>query len=235
MSDSGTTPHDRTTAGDERPERPPWTWVLVAGVIGLYVLGFTTTALTSKLLKDGRFLELIALSPRYRNYIAGAPRIDFAPYLVVGVLRLLVSDPLYFLIGKYFGDGALRWFENLMGGPEGGGKLITQTEKWWHSGGGKVATVLSTFFAGPIICILAGTNKMNPKRFFALDAVGTVIIVLLLRLLAKPLKRPVDWLIKFNGNNWKAITAIAVVFVLVSLLRGGKDYIKNASSLGKGK
>ncbi len=217
----------------ETPKRPSWTWVLIAGVVGLYILGFATTALTSKLLQQGDFLPLIALSPRYRNYIVGAPRIDLVPYLVVGVLRLLVSDPLYFLVGRYFGDGAIRWFERLMGGPNGGGKLVTTTERWFHSKDGKVAIVLSAFFAGPLVCILAGSAKMNPKRFFALDAVGTVVIVLVLRLFAKPLKPLMDWLIKFNGRNWKVLTAIAVVFVIFTVVTTGKDYLKNASSLGK--
>jgi membrane protein DedA with SNARE-associated domain len=218
---------------DPLDERPKWTWILIAGVIGLYILGFTTTALTSRMLKDGQYLQLIALSPRYRNYVAGASKIDLLPFMTVGVARLLVSDPLYFLIGKYFGDSALRWFEKLMGGPEGGGKLITTTEKWFHSGNGKVAKVLSAFFAGPIICILAGATRMKARQFFILDFFGTIVVVALLRLLAKPLQPGVDWLIDVNKKYWKYFTVLAVVFVAISLLRGGKDYVKNASSLGK--
>ncbi len=222
-----------TVAEPASPPRPKWTWILIAGVIGLYILGFTTTALTSKLLKDEHFLGLIALSPRYRNYIIGSPRIDLVPYMLVGVGRLLISDPLYFLIGKYFGDSAIRWFERLMGGPEAGGKLIATTERWFHSRNGKTAIVLSTFFAGPIICILAGSTKMNPRKFFSLNAVGTVIVVMLLRIFAEPLKPATDALVRFNGKYWKYFTAAAVVFVLIAVMRSGKDYVKNASTLGK--
>ncbi len=213
--------------------RPAWTWLLIAGVVGLYVLGFTTTALTSSLLKNEQYLKLIALSPRYRNFIAGSSKIDLAPFLTVGVARLLASDPLYFLVGRHFGDGALRWFERLMGGPEGGGKLIAMTERFFHSRGGKVGIVLSAFFAGPIVCILAGQTRMKPRKFFTLDVLGTIVVVLLLRLLAKPLQPAVDWLIDVNKQYWKIFTAIAVVFVVFSLMRGGKDYVKNAASLGK--
>jgi membrane protein DedA with SNARE-associated domain len=216
-----------------QPPRPKWTWILVAGVIGLYVLGFTTTALTSRLLKEKQYLELIALSPRYRNFLLGASKIAFGKFMVVGVARLLVSDPLYFLIGKHFGDSALRWFEKMMGGAESGGKLIGTTEKWFNKAGGRVAMVLSAFFAGPIVCILAGAAKMNAKKFFVLDFFGTIVVVLLLRLLAKPLQPGVDWLINANKKYWKYFTVIAVVFVIFSLMRGGKDYVKNASSLGK--
>ncbi len=216
-----------------KPPRPKWTWILIAGVIGLYILGFATTALTSRLLKDQQYLGLIALSPRYRNFLLGASKIPFATFMVVGVARLLVSDPLYFLIGKHFGDGALRWFEKMLGGPDAGGKLIATTEKWFNKAGGRVAMVLSAFFAGPIVCILAGATKMNVKKFFVLDFFGTIVVVLLLKLMAKPLQPLVDWLIKANSKYWKYFTVIAVVFVIFSLMRGGKDYVKNASSLGK--
>jgi membrane protein DedA with SNARE-associated domain len=217
------------------PPRPKWTWILVAGVIGLYILGFTTTALTARMVKQEQFLQLIALSPRYRNFLLGASKIPLFTFLVVGVARLLVSDPLYFLIGKYFGDSALRWFERLMGGPEGGGKLIATTEKWFHAKNGRVALVLSAFFAGPIICILAGATKMNAKKFFVLDFFGTIVVVLLLKLMAKPLQPAVDWLIGANKKYWKFFMVITVVFVVISVMRGGKDYVKNASSLGKDK
>ena len=224
----------KPTAVESHPEkRPAWTWLLIAGVIGLYALGLTTTALTSRLLKEEQYLQLIALSPRYRNFIAGSSKIDLAPFLLVGVARLLASDPLYYLVGRHFGDGALRWFERLMGGPDGGGRLISMTERWFHSKNGKVGIVLSMFFAGPIICILAGQTRMKAKKFFALDFVGTIVVVLLLRLLAKPLQPAVDWLIDVNKQYWKFFTAIAVGFVVLSLLRGGKDYVENAASLGK--
>ncbi len=221
------------SAVEPQHARPAWTWLLIAGVVGLYVLGFTTTALTSSLLKNEQYLKLIALSPRYRNFIAGSSKIDLGPFLAVGVARLLASDPLYFLVGRHFGDGALRWFERLMGGPDGGGKLIGMTERFFHSRGGKVGIVLSAFFAGPIVCILAGQTRMKPRKFFILDFLGTIVIVLLLRMLAKPLQPAVDWLIDVNKQYWKVFTAIAVVFVVFSLMRGGKDYVKNAASLGK--
>jgi membrane protein DedA with SNARE-associated domain len=242
MHNENETPEQETTEQEQHElatqmtlleQRPRWTWILIAGVIGLYVLGLTTTALTSRMLKDEQYLQLIALSPRYRNFIAGSSKIDFVPFLTVGVARLLVSDPLYFLIGKYFGDSALRWFEKLMGGPEGGGKLISTTERWFHLGKGRVAMVLSAFFAGPIICILAGATKMKAKQFFVLDFFGTIVVVLLLRLLAKPLTPAVDWLIDVNKQYWKWFTLAAVGFVALSLMRGGKDYVKNASTLGK--
>jgi membrane protein DedA with SNARE-associated domain len=215
------------------PPRPRWTVLLVAGAVGLWVLGFVTTTLTSKLLKDHP-LGLIALSPRYRNFILTASRIDLLPFLVVGVLRLLASDPLYFLIGKYYGDSAIRWFTRMMGGADGGGKLIVKTEQWFNGSRKWVAYVLASFFAGPIVCILAGAGKMRTRTFFILDALGTVVVVLVLKLFAKPLDPAVKAIVRFNGKNVKWITIVAIIGVVVSLTLGSKkDGLAKASSLGK--
>jgi membrane protein DedA with SNARE-associated domain len=216
-----------------KTKRPRWTNLLILGAVGLYVLGFVTTTLTSKLLNDHP-LGLIALSPRYRNFILTANRIDIAPFLVVGVLRLLASDPLYYLIGKYFGDSAIRWFTRMLGGAEGGGKLIVKVEKWFNGPRRWVAYALSTFFAGPIVCILAGAGKMRARTFFILDAIGTVIVVLVLKLFSEPLDPVVKRIVAFNGKYTKWITIVAVVSVVLSLTLGGKkDGLKKASSLGK--
>jgi membrane protein DedA with SNARE-associated domain len=228
MSEENRTDETVTTA-----KRPRWTNLLIVGAVGLYVLGFVTTTLTSKLLKDHP-LGLIALSPRYRNFILTANRIDIVPFLVVGVLRLLASDPLYFLIGKYFGDSAIRWFTRMLGGAEGGGKLIVKTEQWFNGPRKWVAYVLSTFFAGPIVCILAGAGKMRTRTFFILDAMGTVVVVLVLKLFSEPLDPIVKWIVAFNGRYTKWITIVAVLGVILSLTLGGKkDGLKKASSLGK--
>jgi membrane protein DedA with SNARE-associated domain len=199
---------------------PKWVlWVLVSCVAGLYILGFVTASLTPKLLKDNP-LGLIALSPRYRNFLLTWNRIGVLPFMVVGTLRLLVSDPIYFLLGRFYGDGAIRWFENAMGGPQGGGQLVRITEKWFK----KVADVLCMFFAGPIVCVLAGAAGVRPRRFFTLDAMGTVVVVLVLRVFGRVLKSPVDWVTKFNAHYWKWLTAVAIVSTLIFLVNGGRAH-----------
>ena len=217
-----------TAATVERPPPPPrWVlWALVGVIAGLYVLGFATASLTPKLLKDHP-LGLMALSPRYRNFLLVWNRVDFAPFLVVGVLRLLLSDPIYYLLGRFYGDGAIRWFENAMGGAQSGGQLVRLTEKWF----GRFSTPLCAFFAGPIVCVLAGAAGVRPRRFFTLDAMGTIGVVLALRLFGRLLKRPVDWVVRFNSANWRWLTVIAVVGTVVFLVNGGRAH-RRFSSLG---
>ena len=37
--------------------------------------------------------------------------VDAAPYYIVGTLRLLLSDPLFYLLGVLYGDAAIKWME----------------------------------------------------------------------------------------------------------------------------
>ena len=63
-------------------------------------------------------LWLIALNSRKRWILAVVPHTDVAPFFVVAVARQLLSDPLYYAIGRWYGDAGARWLERKMG--EGG-------------------------------------------------------------------------------------------------------------------
>ena len=47
------------------------------------------------------------MNARNRNLILVTNQLDAVSYYVVGTLRLLLSDPLFFLIGYWYGDTAL--------------------------------------------------------------------------------------------------------------------------------
>ena len=54
----------------------------------------------------------MGMNARNRNLALVATHVAPVPYYVVGTLRLLVSDPLFYLLGWWYGDGAVRWVEN---------------------------------------------------------------------------------------------------------------------------
>ena len=51
------------------------------------------------------------MNARTRNLILVTNQLDAVSYYVVGTLRLLLSDPLFFLLGYWYGDTALQWIE----------------------------------------------------------------------------------------------------------------------------
>ena len=51
------------------------------------------------------------MNARNRNLILVTNQLDAVSYYGVATVRLLLSDPLFFLIGYWYGDTALTWME----------------------------------------------------------------------------------------------------------------------------
>ena len=206
MSDSA-----ETELADGTIRRTPAKWLgaaLLAVVIGLYILGLAASGAAPELLKNHP-LALLALAPRYRWFILTAPRIDLVPYFAVGIPRLLASDPVYFMLGWYFGDRAIGFFEDSLGKP-----TIDKTRDLFL----KASTVMALFFAGPIICVLAGAAGMNPRKFFSLNVIGTTILVIGLRVFSSQLDGVIQPILRFNDrySRYILVGTIAISAIYIS-------------------
>ena len=206
MSDSA-----ETELADGTIRRTPAKWLgaaLLAVVIGLYILGLAASGAAPELLKNHP-LALLALAPRYRWFILTAPRIDLVPYFAVGIPRLLASDPVYFMLGWYFGDRAIGFFEDSLGKP-----TIDKTRELFL----KASTVMALFFAGPIICVLAGAAGMNPRKFFSLNVIGTTILVIGLRVFSSQLDGVIQPILRFNDrySRYILVGTIAISAIYIS-------------------
>src|SRR6266508_4942933 len=84
--------------------------VISAALIGLVVAGYVGDALAPTLV-DTHPLVLLLLNPRIRNLVLITNQLDTATYYVAGTLRLVLSDPLFYLVGYSYGDAAVRWTE----------------------------------------------------------------------------------------------------------------------------
>lgn len=184
-------------------------WVLFGIVAALTVVGNITTGAAPKLL-DKHPLLLVLGAPRYRWIMAVSPKVDAVPLILISWARLLFSDPVYFLIGWYYGDKAMLFFESLLGK-----QTMTSTRRYFE----KATWILSAFFAGPVICAMAGLARVNPKRFFTVDVAGTFVIAVMLRVFADRLKGPLNWLIDFNKSNSRWLLIISMSVMAIVLVR----------------
>ncbi len=200
-----------TDITDGTLRRAPAKWLgpaLLAVVIGLYFLGLAAGGAAPELLKNHP-LTLLALAPRYRWFILTASRIDLLPYFAVGIPRLLASDPVYFMLGWYFGDRAIGFFEDSLGKP-----TIDKTRDLFL----KASTVMALFFAGPIICVLAGAAGMNPRKFFSLNIIGTTLLVIGLRVFSSQLDGAIQPILRFNDrySRYILVGTIAISAIYIS-------------------
>ena len=81
---------------------------LATAAIGSFVAGTIATiglAALAPTLVDTHPLLLIAMNARNRNLALTTNLLDPIPYYVVGFTRLVISDPLFYLLGFFYGRG----------------------------------------------------------------------------------------------------------------------------------
>ena len=210
----------------ERPSRIKLR-LLVAGIAVVITASTIATAFTAPLATRHPLL-LIILDSRNRNLVL-ARSVDLVPFVVVGTLRRMLSDPLYWMLGHWYGDRAIRWLEE----KGGGGMLVTLTEKVFV----KAAYPMVFFFPGAIVCALAGRTGMPFVGFVITNVAGTICTVATLRLFGDILGGPVDSILGFFNRHLVATTIVTVGLVVASLVlqrAQGKSEIPTVDELEAG-
>lgn len=153
-------------------------------------------------------LALIALNSRNRVLVLTTNQLDAVSYYVVGTIRLLLSDPLFFLLGRWYGDTAIRWIEERS---PTYGQLARQAER----GFSKAAYPLVLVAPNQWICLLAGAAGMSVVAFLALNIVGTVGRLYLIRMLGETFEAPIDDVLGFFRDYRLPLLLGSVVLVVV--------------------
>lgn len=198
-------------AEESRPRLPRKKLLLIVGpIVVLAIVGTVTTALTPALAARHPLL-LIILEARNRNLIL-AREVDFLPFLIIATLRRTLTDPLYFLLGRYYGDRAVRWLEI----KAGMGSYARLMETVFRKAGYPAVF----FFPGAIVCAMAGVVGMPFPAFIALNLAGTVCAVVALKLFGDAVASPVEAIVGFFDRNIVVTTAVSIVLVALSVWAG---------------
>jgi membrane protein DedA with SNARE-associated domain len=152
-------------AESRAPRRIPLPW-LITPIAVMSVAGLVADAIGPTLINERPLLQVF-LNPRNRYLLLAAPQVDLVPFFVVGFVRLLLTDPLFFLLGRQYGDAALRWAEDNAGGM---GPILRRVERWF----GKAAPAIVLIAPSGNMCLLAGVSGMRTRLFWIMNVVGTV-------------------------------------------------------------
>ncbi len=199
---------------------------IVGALVVLSIVGLAGNAFFPKLL-DEHPLLLLMLDARNRQLVLVATEVDAVPFFVVGVIRRMLSDPLYFLLGYYYGDRAIEWAEERFDNESG---LIPAIERLFHRAG----PVLVFFFPGLFVCVLAGATGMRPLLFFVLNFLGTLTVVAFFYKFGDVFEGPVggvtDW-IKDNSKWLTVVSVLLTIWWVWDQRRKGKSEIQAVSRL----
>ncbi len=200
------------------PPSPHTLKLLIAPVIFLVICS-NIANLTWAGLQDTHPLLLIALSSINRYLILVSDQLDAVSYYGVGTMRLLVSDPLFFLLGYWYGDRALDWMDARA---PTYGPMLRKVQNVF----GKAAWPLVLVAPNNFICLFAGAAGMRVSVFFAVNLVGTVGRLYLIRVLGATFSSPIDRVQEFVAEyRWWLIglSAIAVAWSMRDEFSGGGE------------
>lgn len=121
-------------------------------------------------------VALIALNSTNKFLLATSVKVPLGIFLVVGTMRLLAPDPLFYAIGHLYGDRALHWARDVF---PGSASFLDEV----RAGDGAVHRMLGVLvFVMPNnpVCLVAGVTRYPIRRFVVLNVAGTVGRVLLM-------------------------------------------------------
>jgi len=196
------------------PRRAPSRRALTAIVVPLVALVIAAQvgdALAPSLLPDengdgGNPLLLIALNSRNRWLIGVVNHVDLIWYYLIGTVRALVSDPLFYLLGYWYGDSAVRWMERRT--PTFGG-LMRSLESAFRRWGYPLVFLAPNNW----ICLLAGSAGMSPALFLILNVSGTVARLVLIMFLGEAFEAPINWVLGFISDYRIPLLILSVTLV----------------------
>lgn len=201
-----------------RPDRRTLT-LLVAPIVVLIVASNIGDALATTLATTHP-LTLIALNARNRNLVLVTNELDALSYYGVATVRLLLSDPLFFLLGYWYGESAVSWLE---GRTRSFGASMRRLEGWF----GRAAYPLVFIAPNNFVCLMAGAAGMSVAGFFAVNLAGTLVRLYLIRRLGEAFEAPIDDVLGFLTEYRVPLLILSVVAVaatsLMEIRRGDSE------------
>ena len=193
----------------EQPARRSSLWLLVPLVV-IFATAAAGNALFPALVTSHP-LVLLALNATTRHLVATANSVDVVPYVTVALARRLVEDPVLYLLGRRYGDGAGAW----LGRRLGAGRLLHAVRHRFRVGG----LFLVFFFPGGVVCVLAGASGMPLWLFLALNVAGTLVTIFLLRSAGEEFEGPLTQVLDIVGDNVVTLTIVSAVVTLAVVAR----------------
>ncbi len=179
--------------------------LLIVPIVGLAIASNVGDALATTLAPTHP-LALIALNARNRNLVLVTNDLDWLSYYLVATVRLLVSDPLFFLLGRWYGESALEWMERRT---RTWGESLRKAERWF----GKAAYPIVFVAPNNVFCLMAGAAGMSVAGFFAVNLAGTLTRLYLIRRLGEAFEAPIESVLDFLTEYRVPLLILSVVLV----------------------
>ena len=208
----------------ESTRRPLPLAVLLIPIGALFVASTIGSIAAPSLVKNHP-LWLLSLTYLMRWQVAATVNTTWWSWGGVALMRLLLPDPLFYLLGRDYGDRALDAIERNVPSI---GRGFRQFEKLFHRARYPV------LFLAPNnpVCLLAGADRMNVRAFAAVNVAGTIARLVALRIIGNAVQDQVaavtGWL---DHYKWWLVGLSLGAFVFTLLFDRSKGAVGDVSGL----
>jgi membrane protein DedA with SNARE-associated domain len=179
---------DESAADRPVPSGPPNRTALMAVVIPLIIMVITSNI--AAYFGAGMITErpalVIALGSQIRWLVLAVNHLDPAVFFTIGMLRNLAPDPLFYLLGYWYGDSAVRWMERRIPSM---GEVLRQAETHFPRWGRPIVVI----WPNNPVCLLAGVARMPVAEFAIFNVVGTAGRLILIKIFGRAFETPINW------------------------------------------
>jgi membrane protein DedA with SNARE-associated domain len=189
--------------------------LLVVPIALIAVASSVGEALAPTLVVDAPLL-LVALVPRNRYLVFAAPQLAFWPFFLVGMIRLALTDPLFYLFGRRYGDAAIHWTERRVGAPGS----VRRLEQWFR----RAAYPVVAIAPNSLVCVLAGASGMSVRGFLVTNLGGTAARMVLIWWLGGVFSEPLLDVVELVSRYRWILTALTVAIVAASVWRARRAH-----------
>ena len=207
-----------------RPSRRAITLVSIP-LIFLVIISYVGDAMAPSLV-DRHPALLIALNARTRNLALVTNELDPWTYYGIGFVRLVISDPLFFLLGYWYGDAAVEWMERRT---RTWGQMLRQVERWFSKAAYPIVFVAPNNY----ICLFAGASGMSLRAFVILNVTGSMFRLWLVRVFGRAFEAPIDAVVDWIGDNRTILLVVTVGLVLLSIALEARSGETEVGSLAR--
>ena len=192
-------------------ERPPRRYVVLVGVlVGALVIANNVGAIFITTLAEDHPAWLLALNSTNRTLGLTTNQLDPLSYYGIATARLLVADPLFFLLGAWYGDAGIRWVERKWASQ---GDMLRMFEKGFD----KAAYPLVFLAPNNIVCLLAGATSMPIAAFVAVNLAGTLTRLYVIREIGQAFAGPIEYVLDFFAEYRLPLLIVSAVAVIGSM------------------
>ncbi len=169
---------------DHAPALPPdhqthprWLLPTLTGAIIALVVASNMGNMVWASWVEDRPLGLIALNSSNKYLLITSISLELVPMVIVGTLRLLAPDPIFFAMGWLYGDRALHWARRTFPASSQLLDYADSDPRVVH----RALNVLVVVAPNNLVCLIAGVARFPIRRFIVLNVIGTVGRILLMR------------------------------------------------------